>query len=100
MKTPLEIARYTFGKLHSQAAEECENEILAHIESAIETDRAQRDIYELIAEALDDRADWDDGDGERAQRAAEILRNNESEDAWDLYLGPMLDDMMTYIGEA
>lgn len=41
-KTLGEIARYTFGKMHSQAAEACENEILAHIEFAIETDRAQR----------------------------------------------------------
>lgn len=42
MKTPMDIARYTFAKMHSQTAKECENEILYMIESAIETDRAQR----------------------------------------------------------
>lgn len=53
MKTIEEIARETFGAMHSQAAEACENEILAHIESAIETDRAQRaaDIATLAAAA-------------------------------------------------
>lgn len=41
MKTPAEIARETFATMHSQAAEACENEILAHIITAIEADRAQ-----------------------------------------------------------
>lgn len=42
MKTPMEIARYTFAKMHSRTAKGCENEILYMIESAIESDRAQR----------------------------------------------------------
>lgn len=41
MKTPVELARETFATMHSQAAESCENEILAHIVTAIEADRAQ-----------------------------------------------------------
>lgn len=41
-KTPEQIARETFAKMHSQAAEACENEIIAHIVTAIEADRAQR----------------------------------------------------------
>lgn len=55
MKTPREIAQYTFGKLRSGVTEPVEVEIIHMIESAIESDRAQRDIYELIAEALDER---------------------------------------------
>lgn len=60
----------------------------------------QRDLYELIAEALEDRADGWDSDhpddaeiAERQRRAAEALRNNEGDEAWDRYIGPMLDEM-------
>ena len=42
MKSPREIARYTFEKLHSAPTKACEGDILSMIESAIETDRAQR----------------------------------------------------------
>ena len=53
MKTPMETARYTFAKMHSQAAKACENEILYMIESAIESDRAQR--AEISADWRDDQ---------------------------------------------
>ena len=53
MKTPMETARYTFAKMHSRTAKECENEILYMIESAIESDRAQR--AEISADWRDDQ---------------------------------------------
>lgn len=43
MKTPEQIARETFAMMHSQAAEECENEILGHIVEGIKADRAQHE---------------------------------------------------------
>lgn len=88
--------------MHSRAAEACENEILAHIVEAIEADRKQRDIYELLAEALDDRAAGWDESGEPdvdspAHRAAQELRGISNEvridTAWDDHIGPMLDRM-------
>lgn len=45
MKTPEQIAQETFAKMHSQAAEQCENEILGLIAEAIEADRVQRDPF-------------------------------------------------------
>ena len=63
MKTPLEIARYTFDKMHSQAAEQCENEIIAHIESGIHSDRAQNPGPSF--EELDDMLEeWDNYSGD------------------------------------
>lgn len=68
--------------------------------TAIERDRAQRDIYELIAEALDDRAEMGEerggagyGDPLKQRRAAEAIRNNEGDTAWDRFIGPMLDEI-------
>lgn len=68
------------------------------VRRAIEADRAQRDLYELIAEALEGRADWDEGDGENAQRAADLLRAGTEDCIWDRYVGPMLDDLMRHLG--
>lgn len=97
MKTPMDIARYTFAKMHSRTAKECENEILYMIESAIESDRAQRDIYELIAEALDERAEnWGE---EMPANAAERIREGREDDyIWDDYIGPMLDRLTEELG--
>lgn len=66
--------------------------------AAIEADRAQRDLYELIAEALDDRAENLHDDEypehtERRKRAAQRLRDQSADDAWCDFIGPMLDDM-------
>ena len=99
MKTPLETARYTFDKMHSRAAEVCENEILYMIESAIESDRAQRDLYELIAEALDERHEM--LGGKQATKAASALRGEGGyiDTIWDCFIGPMLDQLERVYGE-
>lgn len=59
-------------------------------------DRAQRDIYELIAEVLDDRAEGFHDDEypeatERRRRAAEALRHEEGDSTWCDHIGPMID---------
>ncbi len=77
------------------------------VDAAISIDRAQRDIYELIAEALDDRAEnWEAEDdpasreiAARQRRAAATLRNNNGDTAWDHFIGPMLDAIETEYGE-
>lgn len=67
--------------------------------AAIEADRAQRDIYELIAEALDERVAndlYDDEQTERTKKAAARFRGENGgweDDLWNKYIGPMLDDI-------
>lgn len=68
------------------------------IVTAIQADREHTDIYEATAQALDDRSDWDDGEGERAQRAAAHLRASTDERIWERYFGPLLDDLMNSLG--
>ena len=53
--------------------------------AAIEADRAQRDLIECIAEALDDRG---------AKDAAQLVRDTDpDDDLWNNYVGPMLDSI-------
>src|SRR5699024_6464021 len=55
------------------------------MESAIEADRAQRDIVALIAATLDDRG---------ASDAADLVRDTDpDDDLWNDYIGPMLDEL-------
>lgn len=71
--------------------------------AAIEADRAKRDIYELIAEALDERGHMFGGEGELsklATRAAEVIRSDEDDTIWTLYIGPMLDALEQNLGPA
>jgi preprotein translocase subunit SecA len=69
-------------------------------QDAVQADRQERGIYELIAEALDERARiWNE---EMPANAAEHLRRIGAEiaidDAWDEYIGPMLDRMTEELG--
>lgn len=100
MKTPHEIARETVNRIAAFDARMLtgrDAELIA--EKAIEADRAQRDIYELIAEALDDRVAndlYDDEQTERTKRAAARFRGEDGgweDDLWDKYIGPMLDQV-------
>ena len=74
-----------------------------NIIAAIEADRAQRGIYELLAEAMDERADnLEDADSEAFTRyrraAAKHLRSDDCE-AWGDFIGPMLDEMEIVYGQ-
>lgn len=52
---------------------------------AIEADRTQRGLIELVAEALDER---------NAGTAAQLVRDTDpDDDLWNNYLGPMLDSL-------
>lgn len=68
------------------------------IVSAIEADRAQRDLYELIAEQLDERASLEADDAEVASRAASEIRSDLHDDIWSSYVGPMLDELQEEFG--
>ena len=60
-------------------------EIRNAIQEAIEADRAQRNLIECIAEALDDRG---------AKDAAQLVRDTDpDDDLWNNYVGPMLDSI-------
>lgn len=62
----------------------------AAVTEAIEADRKQRDIYELIAEALDERAEnWDEPS--YALAAQNVRDGHEDDYIWDEIIGPMLD---------
>lgn len=51
----------------------------------VELDRRQRDLVEVISEALDDRG---------AQQAARLVRDTDpQDDLWNNYLGPILDSL-------
>ncbi|QIK64542.1 hypothetical protein G7068_15965 [Leucobacter viscericola] len=64
--------------------------------AAIERDRAQRDIYELIAEALDERAhSWGE---EMPKDAAEAIRSGNHDDIWSRFIEPMLNKMTEELG--
>lgn len=53
--------------------------------TAINADRAQRDLVALIAETLDDRGATD---------AADLVRDTDpDDDLWNNYIGPMLDSI-------
>jgi hypothetical protein len=59
--------------------------IKSQIAAAIEADRAQRNLIECIAEALDDRG---------AEGAAQLVRDTDpDDDLWNNYVGPMLDEI-------
>lgn len=90
MKTPEQIADEVF-----KAGMLKESSIKDLMVRSIEADRAQRDIYELIAEQLDERVETIDGLewGQRAKRAAMAVRSGEHDDLWDRFIGPMLDRM-------
>lgn len=102
MKTPEQIARETFAKMHSQAAKECENEILGHIVEGIKADRAERDIIAQIEEILGERsapriiidqiAEILDDRG--AHAAAQLVRYTDPDgDLWNNYISPMIDSI-------
>lgn len=112
MKTPEEIAAEQMAAFtliesdrfpmdHDQAPYDVEETaawyIAEQIIAAIKADRKQRDLYELIAEALDERAQLDTGDDGARHPAAEVLRNTSAEiivdTTWDDFIGPMLDAM-------
>lgn len=68
---------------------------------AVETDRAQRDLYELIAQALDERAERDPLSEHikgNARRAAREVRHDQHDDLWDRFIRPMLDQMQKELG--
>lgn len=51
----------------------------------VELDRRQRDLVEVVSEALDERG---------AQQAARLVRDTDpQDDLWNNYLGPMLDSL-------
>lgn len=102
IKTPAEIAQSIADQHDFAAVGDLRNPEQVHemMADAIETDRKQRDVYELIAEALDDRSDWDNGEGERAQLAAALVRAGTEDSIWDRHFGPMLDDLMKRLGES
>ena len=55
--------------------------------AAIIADRAQRDLVQVVADALDDRG---------AHAAAGLVRGTDpDDDLWNCYLGPMLDQLQT-----
>lgn len=64
---------------------------------AVEADREQRDIYALIAEALDERAEL--LAGKEHSLAADVVRSEHEQDIWDKFIGPMLDAMQKEYGE-
>lgn len=74
------------------------------VRHAIEIDRAQRDMYELIAEALDDRvtglhdAEYPEAT-ERRKRAVAKIRNQDGDSLWCDHIGPMLDDIEEDLGK-
>lgn len=85
MKTPAQIAEQVYRSHHSQAAEACESEILAMIQTAIEADREQRTLNDAVAEVLDQRG---------ADKAAQLVRDTDpDDDLWNNYFGPMLDEL-------
>lgn len=99
IKTAAEIAAEAMGAFTVTGGdvEECSVEFIREqIIAAVEEDRKQRDLYELIAEALDERAELDEDAGEgysyRA-RAVAAIRAGEGDELWDRHIGPMLDDI-------
>ncbi|UOR02078.1 hypothetical protein MUN77_01720 [Leucobacter allii] len=94
IKTPKQIAE----AIMQEGVRDTPRAMRRALVAAIKADRAQRDLYELIAEALDDRGDWDQGDGENAQRAAALIRAGTEDYIWDRYIGPMVDDLMQHLG--
>ena len=96
MKTPEQIADETmeaFTIIDAEPeldilgdVEECSvSYISEQIAAAIRADRAQRNLIECIAEALDDRG---------AEDAAQLVRDTDpDDDLWNNYVGPMLDSI-------
>ena len=89
MRTPEQIAAEILGNTdtttmwsdHEGGWVTIESQMVA----AIEADRAQRNIIECIAEALDDRG---------AKDAAQLVRDTDpDDDLWNNYVGPMLDSI-------
>ncbi|MGK0740414.1 hypothetical protein ACSHWG_00795 [Leucobacter sp. Z1108] len=118
MKTALEIAeiaaenvvaRYKTDRIEGESGVdslvwalgepvlEYEDGLRELVAEAIKLDRAQRDIYELLAEALDERAGLELDDDNARHPAAEALRATSAEivvdTIWDEFIGPMLDGM-------
>ena len=99
-KTPEQIAQATLDN-HAIKPHWNRNgkQIAELIAEAIEADRAQRDLCELIAEALDEREGLS-GDGEAAKAAAAVRCEGGYEDViWDCFIGPMLDQLERVYGE-
>lgn len=84
-KTPEQIADEVMcgeGKFNFGPAEDV---VIQMIRDAIETDRAQRNLIEYIAKALEDRG---------AEDAAQLVRDTDpDDDLWNNYVGPMLDSI-------
>lgn len=89
MKAPEEIAHEAYGQKPDTGWAVGSSEIVPMITAAIEADRARRDLYQLIIEALEERAEL--GDEDRPRRAAQAIRDGAHDDVWDLFIGPMLD---------
>ena len=87
MKTPAEIARDTYWTLSDSLLPDSPtgDDYRRVMRLAIEADRAQRNLIECIAEALDDRG---------AKDAAQLVRDTDpDDDLWNNYVGPMLDSI-------
>lgn len=99
MKTPQEIARENLATIKKSPLALFGTDVAALIVEAIETDRAQRDLYELIAEALDERAEIME-DERFAKAAAAVRGEGDYQDViWDMWIGPMLDQLERVYGE-
>ncbi|WP_336652980.1 MULTISPECIES: hypothetical protein [unclassified Leucobacter] len=104
-KTADEIAAATLKRYCGDRPDECahtSSDISEMITYALTTDREQRDLYELIAKALDERAENDYAGwavhAEPVHRAARAIRDGEQDDIWDRFIGPMLDQIETELG--
>lgn len=81
MKTPEQIALDHVDDDGSDLAKS----MVSTIVSAIEADRAQRTLVDVVAEVLDDRG---------SAAAAQLVRDTDpDDDLWNNYLGPMLDSL-------
>jgi len=98
MKTAEQIARDAFGGQPEPGEMIPARDAIRLAMIAVEADREQRDLYELVAEALDERADWDGTEGEQAKSAAAAIRAEFDDDIWDRFIGPMLDRIAREIG--
>ena len=84
-KTPAEIAADVYWTISDFPTEPKGSDLRALMAAAIEADRAQRNLIECIAEALDDRG---------AKDAAQFVRDTDpDDDLWNNYVGPMLDSI-------
>ncbi|NLA66436.1 MAG: hypothetical protein GX862_11110 [Leucobacter sp.] len=100
-KTPEQVAREELGS--DALAGIGYEQHLPYMIRAIEADRAARDLYALIAEALDERAEMADNETEkqRTLKAAAAVRGegNYQDPIWNMFIGKMLDGIERVYGE-